>query len=101
MPIAKNIFSDTELRMFENAENPYNIFYSLWCLKESYVKYTGTGISFSLKNISFVLDEKITLIDSSKPAKYCNDLLFYLMAIRENYKLVVCTKDSELLLKTL
>ncbi|XP_035228968.1 L-aminoadipate-semialdehyde dehydrogenase-phosphopantetheinyl transferase-like [Stegodyphus dumicola] len=28
-------------------------FYRLWCLKESYVKATGTGIAFDLKTLSF------------------------------------------------
>jgi len=35
-----------------------HLFYRHWCLKESYVKALGVGITFSLQRLSFVLETK-------------------------------------------
>ncbi|RZF44103.1 hypothetical protein LSTR_LSTR015888 [Laodelphax striatellus] len=37
----------------------WELFYRFWCLKESYVKAIGVGITVSLRDIVFKLDEKV------------------------------------------
>jgi len=60
-------------------------FTRLWTVKESYVKYLGTGLSFSPKTIEMTFDDKITLTHSGKTA----DVIFEEHTI-DGYKLTVC-----------
>lgn len=42
--LCEYVFDKEELTMIHNAENPQIEFARLWTMKESYVKFTGTGI---------------------------------------------------------
>ncbi|KAK9504053.1 hypothetical protein O3M35_010488 [Rhynocoris fuscipes] len=58
-------FSNEEwksIRKSSNEKNQINKFFRFWCLKESFVKATGTGITVDLQKISFNLNtESINL----------------------------------------
>lgn len=49
--IAKISFHPDEIQLLTTAKDTVSTFYSLWTLKESYIKYLGTG--FSLESASF------------------------------------------------
>lgn len=55
--------SEKECETIKNAKNTEKdmcrIFYRLWCLKESYTKALGTGITLNLGEISFDLKEEV------------------------------------------
>ncbi len=48
-------FSESERLFIRTSENPAEAFTMIWCLKESYVKATGTGLSGGLRNLSINL----------------------------------------------
>ncbi len=51
MNVANRYFSADEIELLENASSPESrnqLFYQLWTLKEAYLKFLGTGISYGL-----------------------------------------------------
>lgn len=51
--VARKVFSPAELRWFEGNGRGEKEFLRLWTLKESYVKTTGDGLSFPLREAAF------------------------------------------------
>lgn len=51
--VAKRVAHPEELRLLGESQEPGQLFTKLWCLKEAYVKYLGTGIRFSLGSLDF------------------------------------------------
>lgn len=94
LDIAKSFFCESEYLSVMNCEKTeqINSFYTLWTLKESYIKYKGNGLIIPLNSFQFnIMNEKISLQseDIIKP-------MFYTMNIDEQHKLAICTLDSEL-----
>ena len=52
--LAKRFFHPEELEVLNKAADPVRCFYDLWCLKESYIKYTGRGLGAGLNRFSVV-----------------------------------------------
>ncbi|MDC3412618.1 4'-phosphopantetheinyl transferase superfamily protein [Aquibacillus sp. 3ASR75-11] len=55
LSISKEFMSNEELKQFNKLvpKDQQDIFYKLWTLKESFVKATGEGIKYPMKNITF------------------------------------------------
>lgn len=74
-----------------------NSFYRFWCLKESYVKATGMGLTIDLKKICFIpkseLKKDIILSDTELfiDGKLMTDWRFHEYLI-DNYTITVCVK---------
>lgn len=76
-----------------------NSFYRFWCLKESYVKATGTGLTVDLQKICFVpkselkknviLTDTELFIDGQIMSDWCFHELLY-----DDYTITVCIKGS-------
>lgn len=62
-PVRKNVvarcFSENEQKQLAVSKNPDLLFTRLWTLKESYVKFTGTGIAVDMCKIEFNLEKDI------------------------------------------
>lgn len=60
--LMKKQFSTDEWNLLKKPEfserEVCRMFYRLWCLKESYLKATGMGLTESLKDISFVINDE-------------------------------------------
>ncbi|WP_026485866.1 4'-phosphopantetheinyl transferase family protein [Caldanaerobius polysaccharolyticus] len=91
--IAKRFFCDEEYKslMEKDGLERLHYFYTLWTLKESYLKAIGTGMAISLRSFSIKLDgDKITL---ENPTEF-RDCYFMTYDIDANYKLSVCAKNN-------
>ncbi len=53
LDIAKHYFAKDEVAQIEQSDNPKDIFFLLWTLKEAHLKATGEGIVEGLDQISF------------------------------------------------
>lgn len=76
-----------------------NSFYRFWCLKESYVKATGTGLTIDLKKICFVpkneLKKDLILSDTELfvDGKLLSEWSFH-EYLYDDYTITVCIKGS-------
>ncbi len=59
------VFTDGEISLVDNAEDEDKAFFTLWTLKESYLKAIGTGFADNAKNIEFY--SLVSPIESNKP----------------------------------
>lgn len=62
-------------------------FFRLWTLKESFVKAIGRGIAFSLKDISFTIEENGIIKSSVQGFRYAQ------VKVSQKYILSVCMSD--------
>lgn len=53
--VAKKVCSEEELQIIANSIRPEKEFFIYWTLKESLVKAVGVGLSYSLKNVTFII----------------------------------------------
>lgn len=81
---ARRILTEEESEHLSmTTENPDALFFRYWTLKESYTKALGTGLTYPLKNISFILEND--RVQSNKPwAK------FYVVSYCEEFIISVC-----------
>lgn len=77
--VAETVFSDWELNYLNNRsiDEPSRLaaFFTLWTLKEAYIKATGLGMSAPLRQIS-IDPEKLRLEDASLTAQKAKNWLF-------------------------
>ncbi len=86
--ITNRCFNNTEIDFIYKSDEPLNAFYKLWTLKESYLKFTGSGFSLSPKNFTFeFLDDDIFLKNNC-------ELNFYINTTLKNHTISLCTYDK-------
>lgn len=79
--IMNRVFSDHDWEVIKSGNSEHEqlrLFIRLWCLKESYVKATGTGITVNLKEISFKLNTLNLFKD-----KFIDDTELYLKGLKQ------------------
>ena len=89
LDIAKNFFSPCEYRVLlaQATTDRLDYFYSLWTLKESYIKWLGAGLSTPLDFFCFsITDDGISCIDDNR-----KDVPFFKQFLIDGYKLSVCS----------
>lgn len=95
LSIASEFFckSENDLILSAHGSDKIEYFYSIWCLKESYIKYEGRGLHIALDSFCFSIAGKtIKLIDSSN----FKDINFEMLPIDSNYKSAVCYNGSSI-----
>lgn len=94
--VAYRFFSEPEKQLLDKAENEFekaHIFFTLWTLKESFLKAIGKGLSKSLNSFTILH----TSTGGYELERDDETTGFYLRAypFEEGYKLAVCAKDKE------
>ena len=69
------------------------MFYKFWTLKESYIKYLGTGLYRDMNTFGFTLNNGITLKDLLNP--FYKDKIQFMTGKIENYYYSLCCKKEE------
>lgn len=73
-------------------QDGHDTFFSLWTLKESYVKKIGVGLSKDFTSFSLNLKDQIKLVDQEKDG---SEEQFTLRTIDQNYKLAICSEQCQ------
>ena len=93
--IAQRFFRKEEYEYImapQDEEERKRLFFLYWVIKESYIKYSGKGLSQALNSFRIVIDEnnKITVYQEDEPSKLCfrhfNDL--------DGYSIGSCTNEE-------
>lgn len=83
--LAKRFFHPEEYAFV--AADPVDRFFALWCAKESYVKYTGTGLDDSLWTYSLLPE------GSAEPSNWvAQNAHFRSLALFEGYSFCLCSQ---------
>ena len=94
--LARRFFSEAENQWLDSAKNEAeqkDIFFTLWTLKESFLKAIGTGLTKSLS--SFTILKKGNNHFELKQDKETRQFKLYNFDFRDGYKLSVCAEDSD------
>lgn len=92
--IAQRFFSETEYNMLISQPEDLKIdcFYSLWTLKESYIKCVGKGLSIPLNSFSIIIDKQTIIILPEN----ISGIYFSQIPMDQEYKLSVCSESNSL-----
>lgn len=91
MSIAERFFSPSEVSLLQeqNEEQKQSLFYTLWTLKESYIKAEGAGLSIPLDSFSFKFN-KNNQVEFLLSGKSNTNWYFKQYTIDPDYALAVC-----------
>lgn len=89
LDISKNYFSPDEHQDLLAKEDKYAYFFTLWSLKESYIKMVGKGLSLPLNSFSikFCNPNDIRIKEEDR---LLENIFFSQYEIDKNYKMAVC-----------
>lgn len=95
LSIAKNLFAKSEyldVLSLKNEADQKNLFFNIWTLKESYIKYVGKGLGIPLDSFEFkMIGEKIFF-----KSEYNVNPNFFNFSISQDYKLSICSENISL-----
>lgn len=90
LDISKNYFSPDEHQDLLAQEDKFSYFFTLWSLKESYIKIVGKGLSLPLNSFSirFSGAEDIRIKEEDR---LLENIYFSQYEIHKDYKMAVCS----------
>ncbi|HLO91937.1 MAG TPA: 4'-phosphopantetheinyl transferase superfamily protein [Lentimicrobium sp.] len=94
--VAYRYFSEPEKQLLDAADNDAekaHTFFSLWTLKESFIKAIGKGLTKSLSSFTVIRKDDGNYILLPDPETKDFHLKSY--TFEEGYKLAVCAKDAD------
>ena len=98
--VARRFFSEAENQWLDSAQTETerkDIFFTLWTLKESFLKAIGTGLTKSLS--SFTILKKGNNQFELEQDEETRRFKLYNFVFAEGYKLSVCAEDSDFVQK--
>lgn len=95
LDISRNYFSPDEHEDLMSKPDKFDYFFTLWSLKEAYIKILGKGLSHPLNafSIKFVNPKEIII---KVEGKRINDIFFRQYDIDKDYKMAVCAAHDRL-----
>ncbi|MBN7773923.1 4'-phosphopantetheinyl transferase family protein [Clostridium aminobutyricum] len=91
LTLGTRFFSAKEAQDLSGQFDKKDYFYQLWTLKESYIKYRGTGLYYPLDSFGFqIKDNDIEYFNSEEMQ---GALQFKCFDYRSDYKLAICTEE--------
>jgi 4'-phosphopantetheinyl transferase len=95
LDISKNYFSQDEHQDLMKQSDRIAYFFTLWSLKESYIKILGKGLSHPLNafSIQFLDKESIIIKENGKPL---NNFVFAQYEIDNDYKMGLCATHNHM-----
>jgi len=88
--IAKRFFHPVESRWIE--WEPYTRFFSVWSARESYVKYTGSGIDAAFQEICVLPNQEILSLSLEAEVTWQNgEVWFRQIQFPSDYTLCICS----------
>jgi 4'-phosphopantetheinyl transferase len=94
LDISKNYFSPDEHQDLLAKEDKFSYFFTLWSLKESYIKIIGEGLSHPLNSFSirFLGPKNIRIKEENR---LLENIYFTQYEIDKDYKMAVCAYRNE------
>lgn len=94
LDISKNFFSDKEHNDLLLSNDPFDYFFTLWSLKESYIKFLGKGLSHPLNSFSMrFLNERIVIESYDQ---ILENIYFQQYQIDDAYKMALCSVNPNM-----
>ena len=102
MPVISRCCTEAEIAyitkgdMGSTEESLLQRFFQIWTLKESYIKMTGEGMHFPMKEVAFIISSKTEQNDDVTEKKHnkkiiCNQPAFFLQKKIKDYWISLCT----------
>jgi len=95
LDISKNYFSKKEHEDLLRSNNPIEYFFTLWSLKESYIKFIGKGLSHPLDSFSIVFSSN-SKINIEIDNRILENTFFKQYNIDSGYKMAVCCSHPDI-----
>ena len=95
LDISKNYFSPDEHEDLMSKADKFDYFFTLWALKESYIKILGKGLSHPLNAFSIKFTSPREIIIKVE-GKQIGDIFFRQYEIDKAYKMAVCAAHDRI-----
>ncbi len=95
LDISKNYFSPDEHEDLMSKADKFDYFFTLWALKESYIKILGKGLSHPLNAFSIKFSSPGEIIINVE-GKRIGDIFFRQYEIDRAYKMAVCAAHDQI-----
>ena len=92
LEVAEHYFYHSELAYIKAAKNKDKAFFTLWTLKESYVKQIGTGLKMPLSQFEIKIGQEICVCAVDRKRKMGPYFKEYVV---EDYCIAVCAEEQE------
>jgi 4'-phosphopantetheinyl transferase len=94
LDISKNYYSPDEHIELMSKEDKFSYFFTLWSLKESYIKIVGKGLSLPLNSfsITFFSPDDIRI---KAEEQLLEDIFFHQYNVHKDYKMAVCARHRD------
>ncbi len=96
LTISRNYFSEDEHNDLMSREDKISYFFTLWTLKESYIKTLGKGLSKPLNSFSMTIGDDQRVVLKSDKGKTIEGINFAQYNIHKDYKMVLCATHDRL-----
>lgn len=95
LEISQHYFSSDEHEDLLMKSDSIDYFFTLWSLKESYIKILGKGLSHPLNafSIKFLTEDEIIMMVDNKPV---DEIFFNRYHIDSRYKMGICAHHNEI-----